>query len=138
MLKTLRESARGPAAIALLAFSMASFVAPAVQAGTIPTAAALHGAAADQQRARVIAMLARDDVRAQLVARGVDPAVVEARVAALSDAEVERIAQQMDQMPAGGGLLGAVVLVFFVLLITDLLGWTDVFPFTKKGSIKTD
>jgi hypothetical protein len=27
--------------------------------------------------------------------------------------------------------VGALVLVFVILLITDLLGWTKVFPFTR-------
>jgi hypothetical protein len=31
-----------------------------------------------------------------------------------------------------GIIVGAILLVFFVLLITDLLGLTDVFPFVKK------
>jgi hypothetical protein len=34
-----------------------------------------------------------------------------------------------------GPIVGAFVLVFVVLLITDLLGLTDVFGFTRKGSL---
>jgi hypothetical protein len=42
----------------------------------------------------------------------------------------------MDQLPAGGDavgvLIGASLFVFIVLLITDILGFTDVFPFVKS------
>jgi hypothetical protein len=68
---------------------------------------------------------------------GVDPNEAAARVAVMSDAEVQKIASRIDEMPAGqsaiGALIGAVVLIFIVLLITDLLGLTDVFPFVKRN-----
>jgi len=57
---------------------------------------------------------------------------VQARVAALTDEEVAQLAGQLDRLPAGGeGIIGALVIVFLVLLITDLLGLTKVFPFTR-------
>jgi len=55
---------------------------------------------------------------------------------ALTDDEARLLAQRIDQMPAGGGIVGAIVLIFLVLLVTDVLGLTDVFPFTKKGSAR--
>jgi hypothetical protein len=86
-------------------------------------------------RDRIMSVLDRADVRGQLESLGVKPADVSARVAALTDAEAARIAGQLDQLPAGGDTLGALVgallIVFLVLLITDLLGLTKVFPFTK-------
>ena len=69
------------------------------------------------------------------LARGVDPADLQARVAALSDDEARDLAAHIGQLPAGGDgvgdVVGALVLVFVILLITDLLGWTKVFPFTR-------
>jgi hypothetical protein len=86
-------------------------------------------------RDRIASVLDRADVRTQLESLGVKPADVSARVAALTDAEAARIAGQLDQLPAGGdtagALVGALLIVFLVLLITDLLGLTKVFPFTK-------
>ncbi len=59
-------------------------------------------------------------------------------VAALSDAEVAKLASDIKTSPAGQGAIGAIVgaalLIFIVLLITDLLGFTSVFGFTNKGS----
>ena len=87
-------------------------------------------------RARVAAFLDREDVQEILVRWDVDPGEAKARVAALTDAEASDLASRLDAMPAGGQvvgiIIGAILLVFFVLLITDLLGLTDVFPFIKK------
>jgi hypothetical protein len=82
-------------------------------------------------------VLDRADVRAQLEANGVSAVEVKGRVAALSDAEAAELAQRIDSLPAGadggaGALIGALLIVFIVLLITDLLGWTKVFPFTRS------
>ncbi len=102
--------------------------APA-SAGVVSTDAALAAA----QRDRVATMLDRADVQAQLEALGVKPADVKARVEALSDAEAAQIAGQLDQLPAGGnGIIGALIFVFLVLLITDILGLTKIFPFTRS------
>jgi hypothetical protein len=72
-------------------------------------------------------------VRQQMVALGVDPAEAMGRVASLSDAEVQQIAGHLDRLPAGGdavvAVIGAAVLIFLVLLVTDLLGLTHIFPF---------
>ena len=90
-----------------------------------------RGQSAD--RARVEAMLAREDVRNMLEDRGVSVEQARNRVASLSDEEVSTLAGRMDSLPAGGdGIIGAIVFVFIVLLITDILGLTKVFPFTRS------
>jgi hypothetical protein len=81
---------------------------------------------------RVGALLARSEVREALAARGVDAAQVEARVAALTDDEARLLADQLDRMPAGASdILGILFAIFIILLITDILGLTKVFPFTR-------
>ena len=87
---------------------------------------------ADDARSRLAAALQRDDVVAALQARGVSPEQASARVAALSDAEAAQLAQQIDAVPAGGDVLGTIVFVFVLLLITDILGFTKIFPFTRS------
>mgnify|MGYP003660543935 CR=1 FL=1 len=90
-------------------------------------------------RDRVTAFMTRTDVTAQLEALGIAPAEAQARVAALSDVEIDRIAGKIDTMPAGEGAIGAIVgafvLVGIILLITDLLGLTAVYGFTRKGAL---
>ena len=86
---------------------------------------------AEQDRQRIYAALSREDVRNELVKRGVDPMQVEQRVAALTDEEASAMADQIEKAPAGG-IIGAIVLIFLVLLVTDILGLTKVFPFTRS------
>ena len=98
------------------------------QAAMLATDAALAAA----QRDQVSRVLERADVQARLAALGVDAEVVKARVAALTDEEAARLAAKIDSLPAGAdGLIGAIVLIFIVLLITDILGLTKIFPFTR-------
>ena len=104
------------------------------QAALVPTEEAARLATVSQAEsghARLTAALARDDVRAEMLRQGVDPALAQERIAALTDDEATRLADQIDSAPAGG-IIGAILLVFFVLLITDILGLTKVFPFTRS------
>lgn len=98
------------------------------QAAMVATDSALAGA----QREQVNLFLQRTDVQAKLQSFGVNPDDVKARVAALNDDEVSQLAARIDSLPAGGAdIIGAILLVFIILLITDILGLTKVFPFTK-------
>ena len=88
------------------------------------------------QRDGLLRVLERADVQQQLQAHGVTVEQAKSRVAALSDAEAAQLAAQIDSLPAGGdggvgALISAVLIVFLVLLLTDILGFTKVFPFTK-------
>lgn len=107
-----------------------------VQAGLVNTEQVIGETAAKEKRARVLNFLQREDVRKQMIALGVQPDEAAARVHTLSDAEIRQVAGHLDKLPAGqnaiAAIVGAIVLVFIILLITDLLGWTDIFPFVKK------
>lgn len=128
----IRHHARRIAGATLLAFASLTLAVPAAQAGMVGTEQALVGAAAGEARSALATTLARADVQARLTDLGVDPAVVAARVAALSDSEVQTLNTRLGELPAGGDIVGAVVFVFLILLITDIAGLTDVFPFVKK------
>ncbi|MGE5256984.1 MAG: PA2779 family protein [Hyphomicrobiales bacterium] len=108
----------------------------AVKAALVPTEEAIEAHSAQEAREVIHRLLARDEVQNQLKLHGIDPAEARARVDSLSDAEAIEVANHVDQLPAGGStvgiIVGAILLVFLVLLITDLLGLTDVFPFVKK------
>jgi len=81
-------------------------------------------------------LMAREDIQVALVREGIDPQEAQARAESLSDAEAVRLAGAIETLPAGGSslglIVGAILLVFIILLITDIMGYTDVFPFTKK------
>ncbi|MCD6679738.1 MAG: PA2779 family protein [Burkholderiaceae bacterium] len=125
------------AVVAGVVVALVASTTPApLQARVIGTEEALAAAAPEPvplryDRASIDALLARDDVRAQLEALGVDPQDARARVQALDDAQAQALAERLDEMPAGGSVLGVVFLVFVILLVTDILGFTRVFPFTR-------
>ena len=90
---------------------------------------------ATEARAYIAGMLAREDIQKALIDRGIDPVEAQARVGTLTDREAVQFADTMEQLPAGGVIgyiVGLAVLVFLVLLVTDILGYTDIFPFVKK------
>lgn len=107
-----------------------------VQARLMSTEAVLATQAGAADRERVREFLARDDVRSQMESLGVSSDEASRRVDALSDEEVRRITGKLDEMPAGGNalgvIIGAAVLIFIVLLITDIAGLTKVFPWTRS------
>lgn len=109
----------------------ASLPAP-VAARMIGSEETIGASRADADRAAVEGWLGRAEVREQMLSMGVDPAEVDARVAALGDAEIAELAGRMDTMPVGSGVVGVLFAVFIVLLVTDILGLTKVFPFTRS------
>lgn len=102
------------------------------QAGMVSTGQVAAQASPDQ-RTRVIDFLEREDVRQAMESYGVNPADAKARVASLTDEEVASLNQQIGDLPAGGNsVLGILFAIFIILLITDILGFTKIFPFTRS------
>ncbi|MEJ2202335.1 MAG: PA2779 family protein [Desulfuromonadaceae bacterium] len=122
--------------LSILFFS-SSVTLPTVQARMIGTDVALSTAQSQTDRARIDQLLQRTDVQSALEQQGIPVQEARQRVAALSDQEIRQIADRLDQLPAGedgfGAVLGAAMLVFFVLLITDILGFTHVYPFVNHS-----
>ncbi len=113
----------------LSASLLGASIAPA-QAAMVGTAQAIAARQGSLDRARLASLLEREDLQRQLTAQGVDIQQARERVASLTDAEVARINQQVEQLPAGSdSVLGVLVLIFIVFIITDALGATDIFPF---------
>ena len=116
------------AVVAVLSFTLlnAGFMQSA-QAGVVDTAAMMH-TARDAHIAVIQSQLARDEVRAQLERFGVEPAAIDGRLAALSDRELAQLSERMQDTPAGGdGLLAVIGLTFVVLLVLELVGIIDIF-----------
>lgn len=119
-------------ATALVPCMLLSSLPLSAQAAMVSSEDALVTPAADAGRERVTAFLSRDDVRQQLQAQGVIADDAIARVQAMSDAEVAQLADRVDQAPAGGDVVGVLFSVFLILLVSDILGFTKVFPFTRS------
>ena len=88
----------------------------------------------EYSRSKVRSFLERGDVMAELQLLGVSQEEATLRVRAMSDAQISEISGALDQLPAGAGglgtVVGALVFIFVLLLITDILGFTKVYPFT--------
>lgn len=114
----------------ILVFNLSALTAPAHAAliGTEAIAAVEHRKGTEQ---KVQQVLARDDVARQLNQMGVNADEARQRVAALSDQELANLSDKLDRLPAGGDFFGTVGVIFVILLITDILGFTKIFPFTR-------
>jgi hypothetical protein len=122
------------ATYAIASMTLIGIPAPAAAALVATDQVAAEARGAQAERSRLEAALARQDVQEGLLRHGVKPQEVKARVDALTDDEVRLVAQQLDRLPAGGdgSIVGALVLIFLVLLFTDIMGWTKIFPFTRS------
>ena len=117
--------------------TMVSLPGGLAQAGLVEAEQVVAESAASADRARVVTFLLREDVREQMIRLGVRPDEAIARVAALSDAELQRITGHLDRLPAGQfgppeALIITAAVIFLILLILDIAGVTDIFPFIKK------
>jgi len=128
-----RKTIAIPVIIALSIFSIIS--APA-RAAMVDTGEIYKQNQHDLSRTSINMFLDRSEVHKHLVAWGVNPDEAKAVVNSLTDEEIENIASRINHLPAGGDGLGAIIgaalVIFIILLITDILGVTDVFPFVKS------
>lgn len=120
----------------VVAFCSLSIVIAPVQASLVGTADILTVQENADARQKVMRFLEREDVVNHLHALGVDKEEARSRVATMTAEEINLLSHHIDQMPAGGDALGFLVGVAFVafvaLIITDIIGLTDVFTFIKK------
>jgi len=115
-------------ALCLAVFNLGSpLVARAELVGTLQ---AVESSTRTQDLATVSAALARQEVRDQMAALGVEAADIDARVARLTDSELRTLADRMSEMPAGGDALAVIGIVFVVLIILELVGVIDIFKKT--------
>lgn len=101
-------------------------------AGVVTTTDIIDNQTVQLEKQRIYQLLARDDVRAQLIEMGVNPEDAIKRVDSMTSQEVQIFSQNIQELPAGGDVLGVILIVFLVLLFTDIMGYTDIFPFVKK------
>lgn len=113
----------------LLSLAMLNTYALPAYAGVVTTEQLIQQQMESMDRDELVALLDRAEVRQQLVDRGVDPEYAKQRIAALSDAQIEQIRSEIDQLPAGSGVVGILIAVLLVLVILDIVGVTNIFSF---------
>jgi len=135
-MKTIRQTLKPVSFMVAILMLMISGPFQSALAAMIETETVMDASLGQEARSRIKQVLVREDVRQALIKQGIDPGEAEARIDSLSDAEAIAVADKLDQLPAGGGalevLLIVALVVFLVLLATDIAGYTDIFPFVKK------
>lgn len=71
----------------------------------------------------------RVEVQQQLLDLGVSSADIESRVNQMTQQEIAQLNQQINELPAGSGVLGFILVIFIVFVITDVIGATNIFSF---------
>jgi hypothetical protein len=134
---SLRKMRKSVAILVIVALSTFSIISTPAHAAMITTAEILKQNQNNNSRDRLQMFFNQSEVQKHLVAWGINPEEAKARVDSLTDQEIEEMRVRIDKLPAGGDALGTIVgaalVIFLVLLLTDILGLTDIFPFVKSN-----
>ncbi|MGY6554193.1 MAG: PA2779 family protein [Wenzhouxiangella sp.] len=122
----IRKNLRGKLCVLILSLALLPLATAQAAGGLISSqeALAIERTGSVEQ---VQAWLQQDQVAAELTALGVDPALAQARVAAMSPDEVAAMLDRIDEMPAGAGVIEVLGITFLVLIILDLIGVINIF-----------
>ena len=118
-MKVLRDRARVLGIFMTIIMVMISIPCQFVMAAFIDTGSVQDSVLGRKARDQLKQLFAREDVQTAFIARGIDPAEAKRRIDALSDEEVIRIADEIDQLPAGGNTL----LLIGAILLAAMLVW---------------
>lgn len=108
-------------------FLVTAVAVPTSRAALVSTQTVIGAVQNNEAHLQVQELLTRDDVRNEMIRLGVDPRMVEKRLAALTPDELHQLQQRINELPAGGGVLEVVGIVFVVLLILEIVGVTNIF-----------
>ena len=135
-MKVIRQTLKPISIVVAIFMLMISGPVQSAFAAMIATETVMEASQGQEARTRIKQLLVREDVRQALIDQGIDSREAGARIGSLSDAEAMAVADKLDQLPAGSGalevLLIVALIVFITLLVTDIMGYTDIFPFVKK------
>lgn len=115
----------------LLIMLMGLFQIQLAQAAMVTTNNAIETQQIQMDRADIIDLFAQENLRNQLTQMGIDTDKASERVANMTDAEITQLNEHLKEVPAGEGVAGVLLTIFIVLVITDVLGATDIFPFIR-------
>lgn len=119
-------------AYGLCAMVVAAGLPMPAQAGIIGTEAVLAAQSRAESLARIARVLDTEQARQRMQQLGVQPADVDTRLAALTDAELASYAERLGDAPAGGDALAVIGAVFLVLFILEVVGVIDIFKSVGK------
>ena len=139
-METIRKISKQAAIFLAFHLLMLSGLYQSVSAAMIDTESVINENRSQNPRDCLNNLLARKEIQSALIGQGIDPQEAQERIDNLSDDEAGKFVHELDQIPAGDGFFEAFIivafLIFLILLITDISGYTDVFPFVKKHASK--
>ena len=115
----------------LLSVTLMSMSFTSAQAAMISNDMVINHVQHSNAKAELLQTINRSDVKQQLLNMGVNPENIESRINLMTHEEIAQLNQQIDELPAGGDVLGVILIIFIVFVITDVIGATDIFPFIK-------
>lgn len=135
-MKLIRQRSKSTGVFLVILMVMVTVPYQSVLAAMVETETTLDITAKGQEARNAIkTILAREDAQAVLRAQGIDPLEAMARVDSLTDAEAQRIVEEIEELPAGSGFfvtfLIVVGVIVIILIITDAMGYTNVFTFVR-------
>ncbi len=113
----------------LLSLSLIILPVTSAQSAVVGNADLFGSSVTTVDRTLLIEALDRGSARQQLADLGISQEQALERIARMTDQEIAQLNQQLAELPAGGDVLGIVVLIFIIFIITDVIGATDIFPF---------
>ena len=119
------------AAVVLMMHALLVVQVPQAQAAMIGTPELLSEHQQQVDRQQLLGMLDDQDVQKKLESMGVERQQVEKRINSLTPAELAQFNQQLDNAPAGAGVVGIIVLFLVIFIITDMLCATNIFNFVN-------
>ena len=139
-MKIIRKISKPAAVILAGHILMLSGLYQSVSAAMVGTETIINAHRGQTPRDDLNQFLARKEIQAALISQGIDPQEAQDRIDNLSDGEIAKWVHEMDRMHAAGGFLESFIVIafltFLILLITDISGYTDVFPFVKKHTLQ--
>lgn len=112
--------------VALMSLSFTS-----TQAALVGNDLVINHVQHNSAKTELIQTINRADIKQQLLNMGVNPEDITSRIDLMTHEEIAQLNQQIDELPAGGDVLGVILIIFIVFVITDVIGATDIFPFIK-------
>ena len=125
-MKTIQKCISAFLTVAMMTLSMTN-----VQAALVSNQHVVNQIQINNARSAILQTVNRSDVKQRLLDMGVKPADIESRVNMMTAEEIAQLNQQIDELPAGGDVLGVILIIFIVFVITDVIGATDIFPFIR-------
>ncbi|WP_410402943.1 PA2779 family protein [Halopseudomonas pelagia] len=101
------------------------------QASMIGTQEVITNEQVSVDREALKSMLSDEAVQEKMASMGVSPDQVEQRINSLTADELAYFNAQLDEAPAGAGILGVIVLFLVIFIITDLLCATNIYKFVN-------